>query len=40
MNDAAHAVQDFCEQHGKADRMTWRHRPDLGQVGRPLSSLL
>ncbi|CAL5220963.1 g3069 [Coccomyxa viridis] len=32
MIDAEDAVQDFCEQHGKADRMTWRHRPDLGQV--------
>ena len=33
MIDAASAVHAFCELHGKADRMTWRHRPDLEGVG-------
>lgn len=33
IRDAARAVHAFCERHGKADRMTWQHRPDLGQVG-------
>ena len=34
--DAESAVHAFCEQHGKADCMTWRHRPDLEQVGDSL----
>ena len=32
MEDADRAVHSFCELHGHADRMTWRHRPDLQQA--------
>ena len=30
--DAEEAVHAFCEAHGQAERLSWRHRPDLQTV--------
>ena len=32
VRDAQEAVHAFCEAHGQAERLSWRHRPDLQTV--------
>ena len=32
VQDAEEAVHAFCEAHGQAERLSWRHRPDLQTV--------
>ena len=40
--DAEEAVHAFCEAHGQAERLSWRHRPDVKTVSasRPFELLV